>query len=83
MLLELSPSAYVTLGKLVLLLPFAFLFLDLLFLLLAPPVPLSGPSPAGGLEDDEVVALEVALEQRRDDEACRGRLCKPDVSVYS
>ena len=60
MLLELSPSAYVTLGKLVLLLPLEFLFLDLLFLLgLAPN--LSGPS--GGVEDDEVAAFTAAFEQ--------------------
>ena len=61
--LELFPSAYMILGKLVLLLPFAFLFLDLLFLLgLAPPAPLSGPP--GGVEDDEVVAFAAAFEQR-------------------
>ena len=61
MLLELSSSAYVTLGKLVLLLPFEFLFLDLLFLLgLAPPAPLSGPP--GGVEDDEVAAFTAAFE---------------------
>ena len=60
MLLELSPSAYVTLGKLELLLPLEVLFLDLLFLLgLAPP--LSGPS--GGVEDDEVAAFTAAFEQ--------------------
>ena len=63
--LELFPSAYMILGKLLLLLPFAFLFFDLLFLLgLAPPAPLSGPPPAGGVEDDEVVAFAVDFEQR-------------------
>ena len=58
--LELFPSAYMILGKLELLLPLEFLFLDLLFLLgLAPP--LSGPS--GGVEDDEVAAFTAAFEQ--------------------
>ena len=60
MLLELSPSAYVTLGKLELLLPLEDLFLDLLFLLDLTP-PLSGQS--GGVEDDEAAAFTAAFEQ--------------------
>ena len=59
-LLELSPSAYVTLGKLELLLPLEDLFFDLLFLLgLAPPL----SEPSGGVEDDEAAAFTAAFEQ--------------------
>ena len=59
-LLELSPSAYVTLGKLELLLPLEDLFLDLFFLLgLAPPL----SEPSGGVGADEAAAFTAAFEQ--------------------
>ena len=61
MLLELSPSAYETCGKLELVLPLEDLFLDLLFLLgLAPPL-----SELSGGGEDEAAVFAVSFEQSK------------------